>query len=471
MKKFIQSLELRRSDLFLLLGFLPYAIFLIFGQLFMQFTNPNEVALPLWAAIICFVVMIICWSYYLYLEVYLSKEKYNLIIASVFLFLMLLNVVTILVQPKLVTENVVIRYSELDPSSVGTIQTAIIPVSATHKFVFIGELIGTISFIYIGLFVFPKRFKSLLFIKYLGYALFAFLIVLIVYGYIKDFHQYVAFFKHIFNIDRTDPDIYHKTVTSFIIHRNAYGMCMMLGIIFAFINHSLEQKKIYYFLAAFFYINMIFSLCKTGLLISLLIMLIYIIYRLVKTYKEHTKRNKIIFIVFGSLIVLLGGAAAISYLTKGKVLGPIYSLISSLTGGGQTLDFRNYIWDNSYQLMQNGWWLIGRGFGTYNLMLRPMNWISHHDEAFPAHSAYVGLIAEGGILFLLAYLCLLGYTSYIIYKCFKKNPGLTLSFSLGILSFVLYSFIEAIHYLVYVLIFPIMVLYHINYGDKQEEAK
>lgn len=471
MKNFIKKLELRRSDLMLLIGFIPFAIFLIFGQLFMQFPNPNDVALPLWAGIICFVVMVVCWGYYLYLEVYNSKEKYNLIVASIFLFLLLLNVIAILVQPKYVSENVVIRYvtEEMDPSLVGTTETVVTPVSDIHKFMFIGELVGTITFIYIGLFVFPKRFKSLVFVKYLGYALFAFLGVLILYGYIKDFHQYVAFFKHILNIDRTDPDIYHKTVTSFIIHRNAYGMCMMLGIIFAFINHSLENKRIYYFLAAFFYINMIFSLCKTGLLISILVILIYVIYRLVKTYKEHTKRNKTIFIIGGALIVVLGGAAAISYLTKGKFLGPIYNVISNLTGGGSTLDFRNYIWDNSYQLLQNGWWLIGRGFGTYNLLLKPMNWVSHHDEAFPAHSAYVCLVAEGGILYLLAYLVLLGYTAYVIYKCFKKNPGLAISFSLGILSFVLYSFIEAIQYLVYIFIFPMMVLYNSLYKEEKAE--
>ena len=84
MKNFIKSLQFRLSDLFLLIGFIPFAVFLIFGQLFMQFQYPEEVALPLWAAILCFVVMVGCWSYYLYLEVYKSKDKYNLYIAGTF---------------------------------------------------------------------------------------------------------------------------------------------------------------------------------------------------------------------------------------------------------------------------------------------------------------------------------------------------------------------------------------------------
>ena len=469
MKNFIKSLQLRRSDLFLLLGFLPFAIFLIFGQLFMQFQNPNDVALPQWAMIVCLVVMIGCWGYYLYLEVYLSKEKYNLYIAGAFLFLLLLNIITIAIQPRFAVENVIIRdASEEHKELIGTTTQALLYVSDIHKFIFSCELIGAISFIYIGLFVFPRRFTSLSFIKYLGYALFVFLLVLIIYGYIADFDKYVAFFKHVLNIDRTDPDIYHKTVVSFIIHRNAYGMCMMLGIIFAFINHSIEKKWLYYLFAGFFFVNMIFSLCKTGLIISALIIVLYIFYRLIATFKENKKRNLILLVCFSGIALILIGVIGLSYVTEGKVFGSLYNAIKDLVGGGQSLDYRSFIWDNSFQLIRNGYWLIGRGFGTFNLMLQPMNIASHGEKVFPSHSAYLGLLAEGGILFLLAYIALLGYSAYIAYKCYKKNPELTLTFSLGAISFILYSFIETIHYLVYVFLFPIMVLYHTAVKEDKE---
>ena len=92
MKNFFKSIKFRLSDLFLALGFLPFAVILIFGQLFMQFQNPSDVAFPLWAAILCFVVMVISWSFYLYLEVYRSKEKYNLWIACACATLILLNI-------------------------------------------------------------------------------------------------------------------------------------------------------------------------------------------------------------------------------------------------------------------------------------------------------------------------------------------------------------------------------------------
>lgn len=467
MKNFIKSLQFRLSDLFLLIGFIPFAIFLIFGQLYMQFMDPNDVALPLWAAILCFAVMVISWSIYLYLEVYRSKDKYNLYIAGAFLTLLIINVITILVQPKVVSESVIIRYREAieEQSLIGTTTDAVIYISGVHRFVFIAEVTGTLAFIYIGVFVFPRRFTSLAFIKYLGYALFGFLFVLIIYGYIADFDKYIAFFKHVLNIDRTDPDIYHKTVVSFIIHRNAYGMCMMLGIIFAFINHSIEKKWFYYLFAGIFYINMVFSLCKTGLLISAILIAIYVIYRLIITLNENKKRNIIILSCIGGVAVIAIGIVGLSYISEGKILGSIYNAIKDLTRGGESIDFRVFIWDNTYQLLRNGNWLIGRGFGLINLMLQPMNIASHSEPVFPTHSAYLGLLAEGGILFLLAYLALLVYMGYVAVKCYKKNPGLVVTICLGILAFVLYSFIETIHYLVYVFLFPLMVL---HYTSKQE---
>ena len=471
MKNFIESLQLRKSDLFLALGFIPLVVFFIFGQLFMQFQNPNDVALPLWAAIVCLVALLGLWGYYLYLEVYLKNDKFQNYVFFAMVFILLLNIIVILVQPSASTENVIIRYREFEPELVGTVTQANLVVTGTHKLIFISELIGSGLLIYIGLFIFPKRFTSLAFLKYLGYALFIMLFILIIYGYIAQFDRYVAFFKHILGTDRTDPDIYHKTVYSFILHRNAYGMMMMVGIIFCCINHSIEHKWWYYLLAVFFYINMIFSLCKSGLIISAITFLVYVIYRLIVTFKEHKKRNTIILVCGGGLALLIVGLAGLSVLTKGKVLSFVYNAYESLFRGGESYDFRLFIWDNTYQLLQNGWWLIGRGFGSLNLMLEPMNIASHSEKVFPTHSAYLGLLAEGGIIYLIAYIVLLGYACYVAYKCFKKNPGLTLTMCLGIVSFVLYSFIETIHYFVYVFLFPLMILYQVTYKQEPKQIE
>lgn len=474
MKAFIKSLKLRWTDLAFVVGVIPFAIILIFGVFYMQYPNPDDTHLPLWVAIIAFVVLLGCWGYYLYEEVWKKRDSFtklnNLVIAILF-SLVLINVIAILVQPTYHVENVIIRYSKTNPELVGTYINPPLNlyISLSHRFIFIFEVISAAMCIYIGLFVLPKRFTSVSFIKYLGYAFFLFLAALIIYGYIAEFNKYIGFFKYLFGIERPEGVfIYDFAIQSFILHRNAYGMMMMVGVVFAFICHEFKQKWYYYLLAAFFYINMIFSLCKTGLLISAIIAFIYVIYRLIITYKEHKKRNKTAIISIISIVLVAAAIFGISYFTKGKVLGKLYDLIKSITGGGQSLDTRSYIWDNSYQLMQGGWWLIGRGFGTFNTMLMPMNIASHNDPVFPSHSSYIGLLAEGGILFLIAYLALLIYSGIIIYKSFKKAPGLTLTVSLGVFSFVMYSFIETIHYLVYVFLFPIMVIYYSTKENKPQ---
>lgn len=467
MKNYIKSLQLRWTDLAFVVGIIPFAVILIFGTLFMQYQNPSDVALPLWAGILCFVALLGCWGYYIYEEVWKKRNEFNKlnsIVVCVLASIVLINIIAILVQPSIHVENVIVRLdyeAEGIAHTTGEVIPLILRISTIHKVHFIFEIISVAMCIYIGLFVLPKRFTSVSFLKYLGYLLFIFLGVLILYGYIAEASKYVGFVKYVLNISRPEGTVlYDYAVQSFILHRNAYGMMMMVGIIFCFICHTYTKKWYFYLLAAFFYINMIFSVCKTGLLISAVVIFIYVFYRLIVTYKEHKKRNKTAIICIISVILVAAVLFGVAYLTKGKILGKLYSLIESISGGGKTLDTRTYIWDNSYQLLNNGWWLIGRGFGTFNTMLMPMNNATHYDPVFPSHSSYIGLLAEGGILFLISYLSLLIYVGYVTYKSFKKEPGLTLAVSLGVLSFVLYSFIETIHYLAYVLMFPLMVIYY-----------
>ena len=465
MKNFIASLKLRRSDLFLLIGFITFVPFLIFGQLFMQYPNPEEVAFPIWAIIPCFIVSAVMWGYYIYEEYKLGNMPHKYI-SYIAIFIAFIGVLGVLIQPSNFVENVVVRQPNPDIyyHYVGYLAVVSLKISMTHYVFFAIDILLIVAFIYIGLFIFPKRFTSIKFIKYLGYAVFLLVIALLVYSVIFEHDLFVPFIKTLLGKNGEDANIYDYALKSFIIHRNAYGMALMIGIVFAFINHSIENKWWYYLIAVLMFINMVFTYCKTGLLISALLIVIYVVYRLIVTYKEHRKRNKTLFIVFASLAILLIAVAGVSFLTKGKILSPIYGVINSIVGSG-TLDTRAYIWDNSFQLLRNGWWIIGRGFGLYNEMLLPMNTVNG-DPVFPAHSAYVGLLAEGGIFFLLTYIAFLGYSLYIIIRTYKKNPNLTIAISLGVLAFVLYSFIEAIQYLVYVFMFPIMILYHVSYLEE-----
>ena len=462
MKSFIASLKLRKSDLFLLIGLLAATPFFILGQYYMQYPNPNDVDFKVWAFIPCFIVAAIMWGYYIYEEFKLGNGPHKYI-SYIFIFLALIGLIGVFVQPSHFVENVVVRQQnpEIYYYHPGYVAIVTLEISTIHYVFFAMDIILLLAFIYIGLFIWPKRFTSVTFIKYLGYAVFVLIFALLVYSVIFEHDNFIPFIKILLGKGEPDANIYDYALKSFIIHRNAYGMTLMIAIVFAFINHAIEGKWWYYLIAGFCFVNMIFTYCKTGLLISALLIVFYVIYRLIVTYKEHQKRNKILFIAFGSIALLVIALGGVSYLSEGKILSPLYGVINSVIGS-DTLDTRTYIWDNSFQLLRNGWWLIGRGFGLYNLVLLQMN-IVNGDPVFPAHSAYVGLLAEGGIFYLLAYLLFLGYSVYVIVRTYKKNPNLAIAVSLGVIAFVLYSFIEAIQYLVYVFMFPVMILYHVSY--------
>ena len=471
-KNFIKSLELRWSDLCIAVGFLPFTLFLIFGQLFMQYPNPDEVAFKPWMIIVSFVISVGAWGTYIYLEWKRGNQPKN-IVTWIFVILAIIGVIGIIIQPSIFQETVVVRFvNDINKEvygeniQVGDIVNAPLApmiISSTHYMFFIMDLLLILLFIYIGLFIFPKRFTSISFIKYLSYAVIIFCFVMILYGYIFEWKDYVPFIKALLG---QGGNVYDYTIESFIIHRNAYGMALMIGIIFCFINHSIERKWWYWLITAFFYINMVFSFCKTGLLISALLIVVYAVYRLIFTYKEFPKRNRNILIGGGCVAFLAVLVLAVTFLSKGKILGSLYNLIK----GSNTIDNRSYIWDNCFQLLSRNpiYYFFGRGFGLLNEMLLPMN-TANGDKVFPAHSGFMNLLCEGGVFYLFAYILWLGYSIYVVIKTYKKSPALTLAMSLGVLAFLIYSVIETIEYLVYAFMLPVMILYHVSYLEENKE--
>ena len=467
----VRKYNLRWSDLLLAVGFLFSSVFYAFSWQFMVTSNSEEVFLKPWMIITCFSITFCCWSGYLYLE-YRANNMPKPYISAIFFFLAIWGVISVLIQPSHIIENVVMREvndvnAALYPGhEAGDIITISLQISGVHKMFFAMATFIIVEIFYIAYFVLPKRFKGYNFLILAGVVTFAFLSVLILYSYITEYDHYIPFLKALFG-DGTIEDIYKYSVCSFIVHRVPYGACMMLGFVFAIVIHTITKKWYCYLVMAFFYINMIFSYCKTALIISALMAVVYVFYRLIYTYKENKKRNKILLISFISVGVLLVLLAGISYVTKGAVLSQIYKVITSITGTN-TIDTRSYIWDNAFQLFRNGWWIIGRGFGTYNEALYLMN-IVNGDPVAPSHSTYNALLGEGGIVYLLGFLVLIGTTVYMVIKCYKKDPSRTFGFALCVGGYLLYSITECILHLLLVFIFPIFVLYQVTCLNEKEQ--
>ncbi len=472
-KEFISSLKLRWSDLFLLIAAGSFAFFVGLSQTYMGEMDPAKLNIPNWIVIVLGVLMCASFGAYLYYELGVRKEKYNRYILMGVLSLILINTIVIMVQPEYSTQDVIVRYRPEDnplPGVVGKSYSVLLYVSVIHRFFFMFELIGTLLLIYSAFFIFSKRITSLKFIEWLGYGILLVGVFLAIYSYATEAYKYIQLPKFLLDrirgVERSDL-LYDYTVQSFFDHRNPLGMTYMLCIIFCFVVHTYRKYWWHYLAVVFFFINLCFTFNKTGLILSALLILIYWVYRLIMTFKENKKRNTIVLSCIALVVFLAVLLIGVPYVSKGKVFGKIYAVINEFAYEGASLKYREYIWDNAYQLLRDGWWVIGRGFGIMNVFLKPMNNYSHQEPVIPTHSGYLNVLAEGGIIFFLAYLLLIGYVGYVTVKCFKKDKDLTISISLGVLAFLLYSFVETNHYLMYLFAFPLMVLFN----QKEKEAE
>ena len=436
-----KKINLRWSDLFLLLGFLCFSIFLVYGQLHMRIFSPDELDLKPLQYIILFTLNIIFWGIYIYLEYERGNKAHHAITIIIFI-LIGLGIASILLQPSTFNIEAVDVNGQIIPVSLDIVDT--------HKLFFVFDIILILLFIYIGLFIFPKRFNTLIFIKLLGWGLFLLCLVVTIYSLVTEFDKYQGMIETVQN--QITGGMKSNAVKSFVINSNAVGMIMLMGIIFSCVMHSITRKIWYLFLPLFFFTEMFFSFCRTSLLIAPIIYLLYLYHYLIVTFK-HRLVGKIVTICIVTVFLLsLISVLLISFFSKGEMF-PVINFLISETETSFTISGRTIIWNDTYQIIANNLPLsliFGNGFGIMNMELLVVNYINGFGEyTFPTHNSYLTLLAEGGFIYLFAYLALLIYVLIKLCRHYKKSPVIVIGLSLGIVAFSIYSLIETIHYLVY----------------------
>ena len=460
LKDYLKGMKFDLSDYMLAIGFLLSVPFYAFAWKFMVTPNPAEIFLKPWMMIVLFSGTAICWGIYFYLEIKKGRLKNNVFLWA-FVFLNILGLIAVVAQPETVRFLVEckkagkITWSMYPGVKVGDIVEVVYTISPTHRlfFAFASLCITTIFFIIFTLL--PRRMKDMNFLIFAAICTYGFLLVISIYSYIAEADHYIPFIKALFKGD--SAGMYKYAVISLLTHRVPYGVCMMLGCMFAILCHTLTKKWYWIIPFIYCYINMIFTWCKTALLITPIVLVIYIVLLLIETFKEHKKRNTIIFAIGGGVIGLVLLLTLVSVLTKGKFLGPINSLVETFTKS-DTIKTRSYIWGNIRLELANGWWLLGRGFGTHNSMLFPMN-ILNNDLVCPSHSTYYAVLGQGGIFTLIGFLAGYVYYGYVFVKCFKVNKHKTMQLSIPFLAYFMYSFTEGVNYLIAVFMFPLILYY------------
>ena len=133
-------------------------------------------------------------------------------------------------------------------------------------------------------------------------------------------------------------------------------------------------------------------------------------------------------------------------------------MLNDIFRDGFTFFSRTVIWDNAFTILSPLWWVIGRGYGTYNVMLYNANVVSTSDYTSYSHSWFISTIGRGGILAILLFLAIVVLTFYLALRLYKKNKFVIVSILFGALLFFAHSFMEDNYYLVFYFLVLLAVL-------------
>ncbi len=435
----------RWTDLALLIGFVIFVIFASYGQLYMYHQDPTDINLSLGVATLLFIAGLI--SYMLFIHGSCKKDGLpNKWATIIFIAVLAIGLISI----------------HEAPNSFDFRDKATIVITDFSKVIFAFDFVMMMLFIYSALFIFSKRFKTYNFILFFSYLAYAFCLTVLIYSYITEFDRIINYFQVLFAYKEGSL----TPAVSFIINSNSVGMVMLIGVLMAIVSHSIKPRWGHYPIAIFFYLNMSFTHCRGSLFLGTFAIIVFIFYRMIVSFKENKKRNTILLSVYSSLLIAAIVMVIVILALNGAFLPHLHHAISAITNTG-TLNSRVEIYKISFAILEKGGWVIGKGFGPFNLILTYAVG-PYAPYLVPAHNSFINILGNGGIVHLAAYIALLAYTVYINIKVFKKSPKIAFGLALSTLSYFIYTFIETIQYILYLYIFLLFVVYDIQ---KKNEAK
>lgn len=293
--------------------------------------------------------------------------------------------------------------------------------------------------------VFPKKIHYRKQLNYLFYTILLVGLVLIIYSYATEGEMYIEILK----IFRDQEKYQFEKVKSLLINGNNYGFALLLMIFAAFYLNEMRPSFFWHIVAIFMFINMLFTLCKTTIIISVFLFLIYWLYRFFATFKIHKVRNIIaLSIVIYFVLIFISLSIASFYLEDGllKIVKYFYDSII-FESSSSTLDSRAYIWAMAFEIIKNANFFFGVGLGTINNLIANLHYSSSGKAAFSTqylHNGYLQIFANGGFVLVIASIILFAYLIYVMVKVFSKDKSIVIWTILVFLAISIYMWSETL---------------------------
>ena len=403
------------------------------------FTHPSlyESSSSLSEYISLFVTIITCLGAFVFYDLKYNRTKYSKVVAIAFALLVVENIIVI--SSRSIFPFISSIRNPFDDNSI--------------KAVSIFSLFALLLAIYIALLILPQKFASPKTLRYLIYLLFAFGLVMMIYSYITEYKDYVAFVKDLFITGQFNKAC---AVQSFTSNTNLYGMILLALIFMSLVYHALNPKWWKWIVPVFIYGNMLVTGSRGSVISGLILIGLYILSRLFFTIKAHKIRNTIALSIIFTLGITAFILCVIALATKGTTLPYLSSFLLRIVRC-DTLTSRYEIWVRANEILSenNGFgWIFGKGYILFNT-----------DLGILAHNGVIELMGLGGIFALGAFLTIFVYLVYLSIKHFKKIPTLSMTSLIGALTFIIYSQIESNEVFVLIMFVPVLLY------DAQVNAK
>lgn len=437
---------LRISDLFLV-GWIIFGILIFLEQYrFIYYTDANRLGFskPFFIFVIYFILMVTCLVFYLFFEHRYGTFKVNKLVALLLFAMIVMQIENIFLAPNHI--SIIILDIKGTPYNVAA--TFNEQVKCIHFF----TVFFIIITIFIGIFIFPKRIKSIKTVSWIIYLFYLLALSFLIYSIVND--HYDLLFKLIFTneyIPAWKPLICPSSVFS---NPNAYGMFLEVGIYLSIINYVLTKRKLNIFISVLFYIHLLLTLCKAGILAIHIVLLLFILTSIILSFAHKRFKKGIVYllclVVFISLLISL-----YLYLSTNDKYNFLFDGISSFSG-------RNYIWYSSFQIISHSSFIHGYGYGIFNSLVA--NSCGHY-ECFDcplSHNWFLAMLGEGGVFYIVPFVVLMVYVSFIIMKNIYKEKAIA-TIGLSIYGFFIHTFFEDNYYILISLVVLLLIINHINH--------
>ncbi|NCF74911.1 MAG: hypothetical protein GWO87_00265 [Xanthomonadaceae bacterium] len=212
---------------------------------------------------------------------------------------------------------------------------------------------------------------------------------------------------------------------------------LIFGVFFAvflFFQRKNQWLKKYYILTAIFELYIIIQTATRGAFVGLIFSLILSIFLLV-FFTKTNKKIKQAFLLLILILFLFGGFVYFNQNTSFVKNSEFLKRMSSISLNDRTTDTRLMTWSSAWQGIKNKP-LFGWGYENFNLVFNKyFNPYIYEDPGSRiwfdrAHNVIFDRAVTGGIIGLLAYVFLIFYPAYFLFKkiIIKKNECFIISF-------------------------------------------